>query len=206
MISVCILTKNASETLEKCLTSVMDFPEVILLDNGSEDHTLEMAKKYPNVNVHLSPFLGFGPLRNVAASLAKNDWILALDSDEVLSPALRKEIFSLILKEDCVYSFSRHNFFQGKWIKGAGWYPDKVVRLYHKKNTCYSGAQVHESVVTSQSKIVSLRSPIFHTPYRSYSDFLKKNGALFNAFCKTASWEKALLFRQSSYPFVFRLF
>ncbi|HLB52653.1 MAG TPA: glycosyltransferase family 2 protein [Chlamydiales bacterium] len=174
MISVCILAKNASATLEKCLSSLVSFSEVILLDTGSEDMTIEIAKTYPNVKIHTSPFLGFGPLRNLASSIAVNDWILALDSDEILSPSLIHEIQSLVLDADCAYSIPRHNYFQGKWIKGAGWHPDVVVRLYNKKRTCYLRQKVHESVDTQNVRAIPLSSPILHTPYRSYSDFLKK--------------------------------
>src|SRR5579872_2385874 len=80
MISVCMLTKNAEATLAPTLDSLKGFAEVVVLDNGSSDQTLEIAKKYPNVRIEHSPFIGFGPLRNLAARFAKNDWILAIDS------------------------------------------------------------------------------------------------------------------------------
>ncbi|MBU6447121.1 MAG: glycosyltransferase family 2 protein, partial [Verrucomicrobia bacterium] len=97
MISVCILTKNASATLRETLESVRIFDEVIVLDNGSTDDTLQIAEGFPNVKVHTFPFIGFGPLRNEAAQFAKNDWILVLDSDEVLSPELMAELKGLQL-------------------------------------------------------------------------------------------------------------
>ena len=199
MISVCILTKNASQTLAKTLDSVQNFPEVILLDNGSTDDTLAIAKHYPNVRIETSPFIGFGPLRNYAATFAKNDWILALDSDEIISPLLAKEISDLQLSPNCVYAIPRRNFYNGKWIRGCGWHPDRVIRIYHKNQTNYGNAQVHESVDASNMKVVRLKNPLIHTPYLSTSDFLSKMQHYTTLFAeqnkgkKNGSFEKALM-------------
>ncbi|MCB1083253.1 MAG: glycosyltransferase family 2 protein, partial [Simkania sp.] len=95
MITVTILTKNNEETLGSVLESAKDFDEVVLLDTGSTDATLEIAGLYPNVKIFHSPFIGFGPLHNLATDHASNDWILSLDSDEVLTPELAQEILSL---------------------------------------------------------------------------------------------------------------
>lgn len=172
MISICILTKNSAPTLKATLDSVKSFDEVILLDNGSTDDTLQLAKTYPNVSVHTAPFIGFGPLRNLAATFATNDWILCLDSDEVLSPALLEELHALPLDPESAYSFPRHNFYNDKWIKGCGWDGEQIARLYHRGKSQYCSSQVHEKLEATQ--IIPLNSPIFHTPYRSTTDFLSK--------------------------------
>lgn len=172
MISVCILTKNCAATLPKTLDSVQQFDEVVILDNGSTDSTLDVARKYPNVRIYQTQFKGFGALRNEAASLAKNDWVLQLDSDETLSSPLFQEIRSLSLNASFAYRMARHNFYNGKRIYGCGWGGDTVVRLYHRKVSQYSTAAVHESLQASQ--ILPLKSPIQHIPYRSISDFLTK--------------------------------
>jgi glycosyltransferase involved in cell wall biosynthesis len=172
VISVCILTKNAGATLRTTLESVRSFDEVILLDNGSTDDTLTIAKTFANVKVCISPFIGFGPLRNVAAEFARNDWILALDSDEILSSALTEEIKSLQFTPQIAYSFPRHNYYNGKRIKGCGWDKEYVARLYHRKFAKFSPSQVHESLEALQ--FVKTRFPLLHTPYRSTADFLAK--------------------------------
>lgn len=172
MISVCILTRNAAATLKSTLDSVRVFPEVILLDNGSTDETLSIAAKFPNVRIHQAPFIGFGPLRNEAASLASNDWILCLDSDEILSPPLLKEIAQLSLDRKYAYVFPRHNFYNGKRIRGCGWDPESVARLYHRGAARFSEAQVHEALVADH--LALLQSPLIHTPYRTTADFLAK--------------------------------
>ena len=174
MISVCILAKNSAQTIEATLASAARFPEVILLDNGSTDETLAIARQFPNVKIHEKPFIGFGPLRNQAASVASYDWILALDTDEVISSALFEELANISLDPSSVYSIPRHNYYNGKHIKGCGWFPDRVLRLYHRGKTRYSNASVHESVISNERSTVLLKSPILHTPFRSTAEFLTK--------------------------------
>lgn len=172
MISICILTKNAAPTLNAALESVKIFDEVILLDNGSTDDTIKLAKTFSNVKIFTSPFIGFGPLRNEAARLASHDWILSLDSDEVLSPALIEELKTLEITPQCIYFFPRHNYYNKKRIRGCGWDPEEVARLYHRKFARFSPSQVHEKLEASH--FAKLRSPILHTPYRSTAEFLAK--------------------------------
>lgn len=172
MISVCILTKNAASTLRATLDSLRSFSEVILLDNGSTDETLSLARAYPNVQIHETPFIGFGPLRNKASLLARYDWILSVDSDEIVSPALLAEIDQLSLDPACAYVLPRHNYYNGKRIRGCGWDPEYVARLYHREHARFSDAQVHESLIANRKQRLS--GPLYHTPYRSTTDFLAK--------------------------------
>lgn len=185
MISVTVLTKNNQKTLRKTLESLKNFDEVIILDSGSTDDTLKIAKSYPNVSIHTSPFLGFGPMHNYATKLAKHDWILSIDSDEVVTPELFEEIQSLTLDKKAVYSINRHNFFNGKRIKWCGgWYPDRVKRLYHRTSTRFSSDLVHEYIVTENLKEKPLTSPIQHTPYKEAGDFLEKMHLYTGLFAK----------------------
>src|SRR3989344_1493297 len=194
MITVCILTKNNASTLAKTLESTRLFPEVLILDNGSTDNTLDIAVSFPNTVIHKTPFIGFGPLRNQAALLAKHDWILAIDSDEVLSNP--NEILNLKLDSEFAYAFPRHNFFNGKKIRGCGWGGEQVARLYHKKKSYYTPSFVHESLLAK--KLAPLSSPLLHTPYRTTSEFLTKMqhySSLFaeqNRYKKSSSHTKAV--------------
>lgn len=197
MISVCILTKNAASTLEKTLKSASFFSEVLLLDNGSSDATIKMGSSYPNTTVFESPFLGFGPLRNKAASLAKNEWILALDSDEILSFSLIEELKTLALDPNHIYSIPRHNFYNGKQIKGCGWHPERVIRLYHRSKTSYCNSFVHESVLKKHLKVVRLHSPILHTPYQTTFDFLSKMQHYSTLFAEQNRYKKKSSFGTS---------
>lgn len=174
MISVTILVKNGSRYLKEVLQALERFDEIVLLDSGSVDSSLEIAKNFPNVKIFHSPFLGFGPSHNHATSLATHDWILSIDADEIASSDLVNEILSLKLSENSAFRLSRHNYFRGKFIKGCGWYPDCPVRLYNRKVTRFTDAQVHESVITTNLKVSTLSSPLYHYPYNTIHDFLAK--------------------------------
>lgn len=174
-ISVTILAKNAQKTLFECLKSVEKFDEVILLDNQSSDETIEIAKQFGNVKIYQNEFIGFGALKNLAISYAKNDWILSLDSDEVLEENLIEEIASMQLCEGEYYSFLRKNFYQGEWIKGCGWHPDWVKRIFNKKEICFDDALVHEGLKIPKSfKERRLKGAIKHYSFEDISHLLDK--------------------------------
>ncbi len=199
MITVTILTKNNEKTLGSVLESVKEFDEVILLDTGSTDATLELAQIYPNVKVFHSPFTGFGPLHNLAANHATHDWVLSLDSDEVLTPKLAVELLTLDLDPKKVYSFPFDNYFNGKHIKWCGWYPDRHTRLYNKRVTSFTDDKVHERIQTKGLTEIKLKYPVNHYSYRSISDFLRKMETYSNLYAeqnahkKKSSLTKALL-------------
>ena len=157
---------------------------VLLYDNGSTDATVEIATRFPNVRIVHGIFQGFGPTHNQASSLATNDWILSIDSDEVVTPALVQEILALALDPNCVYSFPRHNEFNGKWIKWCGWYPDRQIRLYNRTKTSFSNRQVHEAIITANCQQISLKNPLKHYSYAAISDFLSKMQSYSELFAK----------------------
>jgi glycosyltransferase involved in cell wall biosynthesis len=193
MITVVILTKNSQEMLEKVLNSVKAFSEVLLFDSDSTDNTFSIAQKFSNVSLKKAPkeaFSNFGTLRNLAAKEAKNDWILALDADEILSSPLQNEILSLSLEENCVYDFPFHNYYHGKLIKWCGWYGESHVRLYHRKNTSFSPTFVHEKILTKNLQIQHCKNPILHYSYRSISDFLQKMQVYSTLFAKEYQGKK----------------
>lgn len=171
------------------------FDEVVIFDNGSCDQTLEIAQQFLNVKIHEGVFKGFGPTHNEASQLASNDWILSIDSDEVLSNDLVQEIKSLNLDKRAVYAISRHNEYNGKWIKWCGWSPDYQVRLYHRKITAFSEAQVHESVIVKGLNTVKLKHPLKHFSYEGIEDFLSKMQSYSSLF---AAQNKS---KQNSSPF-----
>jgi glycosyltransferase involved in cell wall biosynthesis len=174
MISVTILTFQSERFIQKVLESLATFDEILILDTGSTDKTLEIAEKFANVRIHKNLFSGFGPLHNLAASLCKNDWILSIDSDEVLSKELIQEIKYLDLDKKTAYSIPFHNFYNGKWIRWCGWYPDRHVRLYNRQATSFSNHFVHEKIQTDSLITANLQHPIHHFSYSEVSDFLRK--------------------------------
>lgn len=195
MISVTILTKNSEKFLAQVLRPLHPFPEVVILDTGSTDSTLDIARTFPNVIIHQRPFEGFGPTHNLASSLAKNDWILSIDSDEVMTESLQQEILALPLDPCCVYSIWRKNYYHGRHIKGCGWYPDRVVRLYHRSATRFCNAMVHESVIVTGLKTSPLSFPVIHYPYNSVSSFLRKMDLYTDLYVEQKVGKKASLLR-----------
>lgn len=145
-ISVVIIAKNAQKTIRECLLKLQEFDEVILLDNLSEDQTIEIAKSFENVKIFQSEFIGFGALKNLAISYATNDWILSLDSDEILEDELLEEIKKLKLEQGKYYSFLRKNLYAGEWIKGCGWHPNRVKRIFNRSDILFKNDLVHEGL------------------------------------------------------------
>ncbi len=198
MISVTILTKNAQETLSATLCSLQKFPEVILYDSGSTDSTLEIASQFPNVKIVKGPFHGFGMTHNTASALASHDWILSVDSDEILTDELAESILNLNLDPQKIYQINRHNYFNGKWIKWCGgWYPDPVVRLYHRQATQFTEDAVHEKIIQENLELTPLPSYMIHTPYRCMSDFLFKMQHYSTLFAKQHQGKKKSSFRKA---------
>lgn len=199
MITVTILTKNSQKYLDEVLEALKDFDEVLIYDNGSTDATLKLLEKYPNVTVHLGKFEGFGPTHNNASELAKNDWVLSIDSDEVVTPEMAQSILSLKLDPECVYSFPRHNYYNGKFIQWCGWYPDRQVKLYNRTKTKFTNAQVHEAIIVENMRHIPLKAPLIHYSYASLQDFLNKMQsystlfAVENAGKRTSSPARAIL-------------
>ncbi|WP_104697549.1 MULTISPECIES: glycosyltransferase family 2 protein [unclassified Helicobacter] len=174
-ISVAILVKNSEKTIKECLDALKNFDEIILLDNLSDDNTLEIAKQFHNVKIYQSDFIGFGALKNLAISYAKNDWILSIDSDEVLDEDAIKSINDLKLDSHCVYALSRKNHYNGEWIKACGWYPDYVKRLFNKKEVSFNSALVHESLnVPKNFQEIKLKGSIKHYSFKDITQLLAK--------------------------------
>jgi glycosyltransferase involved in cell wall biosynthesis len=210
-ISITILTKNSEKYLQEVLQPLYHFEEVLVCDTGSTDQTFSIIDSYlhsnadssstphPRITLAHSPFNGFGPTHNKASAMARNDWILSIDSDEVLSTELIEEIKALDLQRGCVYSIPRKNEYRGKWIRSCGWHPDRVIRLYNRLDTQFSNAQVHESILTNQVQVIHLKSYLKHYSYERVSDFLQKMQSYSTLFAiqnqgkKASSLSKAIL-------------
>lgn len=173
-ISVTVLAKNSEKYMKEVLQSLTPFGEVILYDTGSTDNTINIGQSFPNVKVFRAPFIGFGPTHNMATAVAKHNWILSIDSDEIVTPEMVNAIAEINLDEKAVYSFPRHNYFNGKFIKWCGWYPDRQIRLYNRTKTKFTEAQVHEAIISENMHLIPLEAPMIHYSYESIADFLAK--------------------------------
>ena len=202
-ISVCILVKNAQNTLPQCLESLREFGEIVLLDNNSTDKTLQIAQEfntaYKNLRIEKSEFIGFGALKNLCVSYAKNEWILSIDSDEVLENEALSEIKALDLKQNCVVALGRKNLYDGEWIKACGWYPDFVWRIFNKNFTGFNDNFVHESVkIPQNAEKIYLKNALKHYAYDSIEALLDKLQRYSTLYAqrnldKSSSMGKALL-------------
>ncbi|MFA6037940.1 MAG: glycosyltransferase family 2 protein [Legionellales bacterium] len=183
-ISVTLLTKNSEKYLKQVLNALQVFGEVLMYDNGSTDQSMEIAAHYPNVNIVRGTFLGFGPTFNAAAKHAKHDWILSIDHDEIVTPELIEAVKNETLDLNTVYSFVHHNYFNDKWIKGCGWYPDRKTKLYNRTQTHFNDVLLHEALKTSGLKQKDFSAPIIHYSYDTISDFLNKMQSYSSLFAK----------------------
>ncbi len=172
-ISVVIIVKNAEMTIKASLESLKAFEEVILYVNDTSDATLEIASAYENVKVIEGIFLGFGPTKNKVASYAKNDWILSLDSDEVLSKDFSDNIKDINLDSTCVYSILRTNYYKEQEIRYC-WGDDVIVRLYNRNMTTFSQEKVHEHIIVNDMKVKNTDGKVKHYPYVNLTDFIVK--------------------------------
>ena len=132
-ISATILLKGAPKHLETVIQALQGLDEVLIYDNGAHEAALAVCHAFPNIRVVKGEFFGFGKTHNIASELASNNWILSIDSDEVVSEELQDEIKSLSLDDCTVYSIPRRNFYKGHWVRGCGWWPDKAQRLNNKQ-------------------------------------------------------------------------
>ncbi|MDB2405612.1 glycosyltransferase family 2 protein [Arcobacteraceae bacterium] len=172
-ISVVIMAKDAESTIEKCLSSLIGFKEVVLYLNDTTDNTKNIASKFNNVNIIDGDFIGFGPTKNKASSYSKNDWVFSLDSDEVVSEIFIENIKKINLTESSVYTILRTNFYKNTQIKHC-WGDDVIVRLYNKTQTSFTNKKVHEHIISNNFNIEQIEGIVEHYPYSTVTDFIVK--------------------------------
>lgn len=176
-LGVLMIVKNAEQHLQKTLSSVHQWvDEIVILDSGSTDSTLDIAKRYTDKIYH-QEWLGFGPQRQKAQSYMTADWILPLDSDEEVSEELRLSILNAIANDDgrSVYQINRLTEAFGKFIRYSGWSPDWVTRLYRRETTQYNDVLVHESVIIPDGfHLKSLQGDLYHYTIDNLPNYVEK--------------------------------
>jgi glycosyltransferase involved in cell wall biosynthesis len=174
-LSVAIITRNEEENILPCLQSVSFASQVVVVDSGSADATLKIAAEF-GCEIYSEAWLGFGPQKQLAIEKCRLPWILVLDADERIPPdtadIIKKIITDSNVKE-AGFSFPRKNYFQGRWIKHAGWWPDRIIRLFRKEAGRMTTAIVHESVEV-QGTVGALDVPIEHFTESSLSKIIQK--------------------------------
>ena len=173
-LSVVLITLNSEKTLKSVLEAVSWADEIILVDSGSTDKTLEIAQQF-KAKIVYRVFDGYGSQKNFATEQASHDWILSLDDDEILTPELQNEIQDLDLINTDYQGFKipRSLIFLGKLLRFSGEYRRLTLRLFNRKYGNWNAEYVHESVEV-KGKIGTLKNQILHDSYRDLTDFFNK--------------------------------
>lgn len=173
-ISATVITYNESRNVREALQSLSWADEIIVVDSGSSDDTVEICRRFTDKVLHRD-WTGYADQKNFAVESARNDWIFSLDADERVSPELRDEIRELAARgfPRRAYRIPRAAFFMGRWLRHGDWYPDYQMRLFDRRCGKWEGGRVHESFKTAEKPGV-LQGEIHHYTYRDFSDYLQR--------------------------------
>jgi len=172
-IGVYIICYNEEKSIRNSLESVKWADEIIIVDSGSNDKTVEICKEYTD-KIYFKEFKGFGEQKNYAKSLITKEWALNLDADEVISRELLIELTNLEISNGVNgFCIPRRNYYIGKAIKRCGWYPDYKLRLHRSKEGKWKDVLVHESYIV-EGQVRYLQNPILHYTYDSVSKHIEK--------------------------------
>lgn len=174
-LSVVIATRNEEKNIQECLESVKWADEIIIVDDMSTDKTVEICKKYTE-KIFLNDSNGsFHKNKNFAIEKANGEWILSIDADEIIPIELSEEIKKAIQSPKMLaYYLNRKNYFIGKWIRGCGWYPDYIIRLFKKGVTRWP-LNIHDvPKIEEKDKVSYLKNPFIHYSYGSLYQYFEK--------------------------------
>ena len=172
-LSIAIITLNAASQLAACLDSVRFADDIVVVDSGSTDGTQALAASY-GARVIEQDWLGFGPQKQFAVDAARHDWVLCLDADERVSPALQTSIENALSNpSSATFRFPRCNRFLGRYLKHGEGYPDWSLRLFDRRQARWSTDAVHEKVVTTAT-VGTLAGDLLHDSAESLATYLTK--------------------------------
>ena len=171
-LSVAIITKNEEKNLPDCLKSVFFANDIVVVDSGSTDMTVEIAQDF-GCRVFIEEWKGDGPQKNSAVDKCKHKWVLVVDADERIPKETAHEIMRIINDPESAdaYSFPRRNYFKGRWIKYCGWWPDRITRIVKKSKGSFTPT-IHHGRWQTSGVLKKVDVPIDHYSYRDYSDMI----------------------------------
>jgi glycosyltransferase involved in cell wall biosynthesis len=169
-LSAAIVVLNEEERLRACLESVVWADEIVVVDAGSSDKTMAIAREFTD-RALFRAWDGYGAQKNFALGQCRGDWLLSIDADERVPDALRDEIQATIRAErpEVGYYLPRRNMFQGRWVRHGGLYPDWQLRLFRRGRGAFLERAVHESVRVD-GPTGRFAAPLVHESYRSVAD------------------------------------
>ena len=204
-LSVILIVNNESNNILDCLTSVNFADQIIVVDSGSTDNTVELARSVGAHVVQTSDWPGFGAQKNRALDLATCDWVFSIDADERVTPELAAQLKAAInfeaeagVKNDSnidnirnkhigqhdAYEVPRLTQFCGQWIRHCGWTPDHVLRLFKRGSARFSNDLVHERLVQSKGTCGKLTTPMLHYSYPTPASYWRKLDQYSQAWAK----------------------
>jgi glycosyltransferase involved in cell wall biosynthesis len=169
-LSAAVVVLNEEERLRACLESVVWADEIVVVDSGSSDKTMAIAREFTD-RAMFRAWEGYGAQKNFALGQCRGDWLLSIDADERVSDALREEIQAAMRADrpEAGYYLPRQNVFQGKWVRHGGLYPDWQLRLFRRGRGAFLERAVHESVRVD-GPTGRFSAPLVHESYRSIGD------------------------------------
>jgi glycosyltransferase involved in cell wall biosynthesis len=174
-LSAIVITRNEEAMIRRCLESVAWADEIVVMDSGSTDATLEICREL-GARVHVTAdWPGPGPQRNRAIDAASGDWVLALDADEWVTTELRREIEEVMRAPDAAVAFAipRLSSYCGRYMRHGGWWPDYIARLFRRGKARFAGGIVHDRLV-AEGATGKLRSHLMHEPFTDMGEVLQK--------------------------------
>ena len=174
-LSVIVITRDEEAAIGEALDSVRWADEIVVVDSGSRDRTVEIARARGATVTIREDWPGFGPQKNRALDLATGDWVLSIDADERVSPELAGEIRAAIASPDArdAWEMPRLSRYCGRYMRHGGWWPDRVVRLFRRGKARFSNDLVHERLVVDGST-GALRNPLLHEAFENLEEVLRK--------------------------------
>lgn len=190
-ISAVVLAKNNENTIRKTLESLVAFTDVVVYDNGSTDSTISIVNEFENVNLIQGLFKGFGWTKNEAVSFAKNDWVIIIDSDEVIDAQLLQTLQTTPLDSMTVYQLNFKAYYKDIQVRYCGWNNQKIKRIYNKTKTSYNTNDVHEDIISDNLNIKVLAGNVEHYSYHSISQFVIKADYYSTLFAQNNAGKKS---------------
>lgn len=173
-LSVILITRDEAANVGACLESVAFADEIVVVDSGSADGTVEIAKKFGAKVLVTSDWPGFGAQKQRALDRATGEWVLSIDADERIPEALRGQIIAAMVDGACAgYRLNRLSWFLGQPMRHGGWHPDRVLRLVRRDRARFSPDSVHERLLV-EGPVGDLAEPMLHYSYTSVDDVLRK--------------------------------
>lgn len=174
-LSVAVITLNEEKDLERALVSAGFADEIVVVDSGSTDRTVQIASQLGARVIH-NDWPGFGAQKNLAMESCTGDWIFVLDADECFTPQLAEEVQKVVrgtISGYDAYNVPRRSQFIDRFMRWGGWYPDRQIRLVRKGAGRYSLRRVHECL-ECEGPVGNLKGDLLHYSYTSVSDYMER--------------------------------